>query len=305
MKLSDYEKKFFHVVRDGNFDTLGYIIDKPGMPYICFAESEGYIKECCRNKDISCVICTEELADSEELQQSGKGIAVCRYPKIALYRMHNYLSDYCEEYNNELGANEIGADSFIHPTAIIADKGVKIGNNVIIEAYAVINEGVTIGNNSIIRTGAIIGGMNQFVNYDEAGIAFRIRQIGRTSIGNNVEISYYTTIARGIFSHQTTWIDDNVSIDIGTVIGHNAKIDSNSLIGANCQVCGNTKLGERVKMAPGAIASNMLTIGKGANISIGAVAVNNITAGSKATGNFAIEHSQYLKWHMKKLRDKA
>ena len=303
MKLSDYEGKFFRVIKDGRFNVLGYPHDEPGIPYICFVESKRYLKYCCRNKDISCIICKEELSDDEMLQESKKGIAICKYPRIAFYHMHNYLADHCDDYRGKFEDNVVGRDCSIHPTAIVADKGVRIGNNVTIEEYVVIRQGVTIGNNSVIRTGAIIGGENQLVSYDEDCKAFHVHQVGRTYIGNSVEISYYTMVARGVFLHETTWIDDNVCIEMGSMVGHNVKIGCNSWIGPNCQICGNTNLGENVRMAPGAIVSNRLNIGNNSNIIIGSVVVDNVTEGKKMTGNFAIEHSQYLKWHMKKLRN--
>ncbi len=301
MKLSGFNDKFFHVIYDGEFDTLGYLRDDPHESYLCFAEKESFLEMCCKKTDISCIICTEELADNEVVHECGKGIAVCNSPKTTFYQFHNYLIDHCEEYNIKFKENKIGSDCEIHPTAIIADKGITIGNNVVIEAHAIIHEGVTIGDNVIIRSGAIIGGVNQ-LSYIVDGKLFRLKQNGKTYIGNNVEISYHALIARGIFAHETTWVGDNVSIETGVMIGHNATIGHNSSVASSSQISGNVKIGQNVKVASGVSVSNALAIGDNANITIGAVVANNVKNGNKMTGNLAIEHSQYLKWHMEKIR---
>lgn len=302
MKLSDFEGDFFHVVRDGEFDTLGILVSNPQKPYLCFAEAENFLINCCEKKDVSCIICTEELKDNIKLQGSGKGIAVCKSPRTAFYTLHNYLAENSVEYNFIRQENKIGKGCNIHPTAIIAERGVEIGNNVIVEEYAVIREGVSIGDNVIIRSGAIIGGSNQIVSHTAEGELFLVKQIGRAKLHNNIEVAYHALIACGMFPYEMTEISDNCCIDTDTLVAHNSKIGKNSMVLAQSQVCGSTCIGENVRISPQAIVSNCLRVENNATITIGAVVVNNVRKGLKMSGNFAIEHSKFLKWHMKKNR---
>jgi UDP-3-O-[3-hydroxymyristoyl] glucosamine N-acyltransferase len=304
MKLSEFENQFFTVVRDGEFATMGILVSEPHMPYLCFAESESFLISSCNKADISCIICTPELAKLPALQESGKGIAVCSSPRTAFYTMHNWLFTNNPDYTGKKEKHPpiIGKECIIHPTAIIED-GVEIGDCALIEEYTVIREGCKIGNNVTLRAGSVIGGSNHIVCHKEDGTLFLVKQSGRVEIKNNIEIGYHAVVARGMFPYETTTINDNCCVDMDVLVAHNCQIGKNTMLLAQSQVCGSTKVGEDVRISPQAIVSNCLNVGDNATVALGAVAVNNIKKNEKVSGNFAIEHSKFLKWHIKKLRD--
>lgn len=304
MKLSDFEGQFFHVVKEGSFDTLGILVSEPNKPYLCFAESEIFLSNACDKEDVTCIICTQELSNNEKLLKSGKGIAVCTSPRTIFYQMHNWLGTNDKKYIGERAINQIGKNCNIHPTAIIAESGVCIGDNVTIEEYAVVRAGTTIGNNVVVRSGAIIGGANQIVCHDENGDLFLVAQIGNVKIGNDNEIAYHALVACGMFPYEVTSIGDHCCIDTDVVIAHNCQINNNVMVLAQAQVCGSTTIGENVRVSPHAIVSNCLSVASDVTVSIGSVVVNNVKKGLKVSGNFAIEHGKFLMWHRKKNRQK-
>ncbi|MFW5677763.1 MAG: hypothetical protein ACOCNL_16120 [Acetivibrio ethanolgignens] len=145
MRLSEFDKEFFNVVKDGIFDTLGNITSNPAQPYLSFATNETYISNICKNPQISCVICTPEIRDNEILNSSGKGIAVSVNPKYAFQYLHNELIKKKDaRYVTNIKETKIGDGCLIHEKAFISSTGVVIGNNVVIEENVVIKEGVTI-----------------------------------------------------------------------------------------------------------------------------------------------------------------
>jgi UDP-3-O-[3-hydroxymyristoyl] glucosamine N-acyltransferase len=303
MRLSDYDGKYFSVVRDGSFEVLELVRKRIGRPFLGYAQADSFLRAACDNPDVSCIICPEKLSVSERLLKSGKGIAVSERSDMAFISLHNYLAQTSEEYNFERFETQIGKGCRIHPMASIADRGVKIGDNVIIEEFAVIREGCEIGDNSIIHAGAILGVEHYNLCWDDDGCIFKMQEAGKICIGDNVEVGSYATIGRATFPHGTTVVGKNTCIDNLAVISHNCQVGSNCLI-AKSHICGSAILEDGVRVNPMATIKNSVTIGKDAVISLGAVVVSNVPEGSKFSGNFAVEHSKFMLDHLRKLRNK-
>lgn len=301
MFLSDFDYNFFQVIRDGEFAVLGQLYSEVPYKYLAFAESEPFLKTACDKENVSCIVCTEELSSLDCLRNTGKGIAVSKFPRAAFFYLHNWLTKNQEGYMPDLENTAIGRNCKIDSTAHIAEKGVKIGNNVTIEEFAVIRPGTVIGDNAVIRSGAIIGGSNQVLFQDENGGLCKIVQSGRTELADHIEVGYHALVARGVFPYEMTKIGDRCYIDYGVAIDHNCRIGKNVKVLACSQVCGNTEVGDGVTISPGAVISNRLKIGEDASVTIGSVVVNNVKKGMKVAGNFAVEHSRFLLWHRKKL----
>ncbi len=301
MFLSDFDYKFFQVIRDGEFAVLGQLYSEVPNKYLAFAESELFLKIACGKENVSCILCTEELSSLDCLKNTKKGIAVSRFPRAAFFELHNWLTENQEKYMPDLENTIIGRNCKIDSTARIAEKGVKIGSDVTIEEFAVIRSGTVIGDNSVIRSGAIIGGSNQVLFQDENGDLCKVVQSGRTELASHIEVGYHALVARGIFPYEITKIGDRSYVDYGVAIDHNCRIGKNVKVLACSQVCGNTDVGDGVTISPGAMISNRLKIGEDASVTIGSVVVNNVKRGMKVAGNFAVEHSRFLLWHRKKL----
>ena len=61
-------------------------------------------------------------------------------------------------------------------------------------------------------------------------------------------------------------------------------------------IAGSTTLEDDVWIGPNATVSNGLTLKAGCHVTLGAVVVKDVEPGVKVTGNFAIEHSQFMKF---------
>ena len=49
-----------------------------------------------------------------------------------------------------------------------------------------------------------------------------------------------------------------------------------------------------MKFGPGAVVSNRLTVGDGAQVLLGSVASKDVPAGASVSGNFAVDHAAHL-----------
>ena len=158
--------------------------------------------------------------------------------------------------------------SGIHPTAVISGSA-KLGANVSVGAYTVIEDGAQIGDNTVIFPQCYIGknvsvGKNCYIypqvvireecvlkdyvilqagakiGSDGFGFTFhdgrhqKIPQIGNVVLGNDVEVQSNTCIDRAKIS--STVIGDNTKIDNLVQIGHNVHVGMSSIMCAQVGV---------------------------------------------------------------------
>lgn len=305
MRLQDFDKKYFNVIKDGRFDTLG-LCRKECPPFsLGYVQTEKYIGAACNNENISCIICPESLAGNELLMESGKGIAVCHSPQASFILLHNDLSQNNTNYVAKYEATRIGQGCQIHPTAVIASNGVDIGDNVIIEEYAIVREGCQIGNNVCIHAGAYIGIDNADLCWDESGKIINMREAGRICLADNVEVGFRAMLARGAFPYNTTFVGERAYIDSDVMITHNCHIGRDCFVAAKTHICGSVQVGAHVRINPMATIKDSIVIGDNAVISLGSVVARNVPDGSRVTGNFAVEHSKFLADYLKKVRNRV
>jgi len=169
--------------------------------------------------------------------------------------------------------------SRIHPTALISPDNVKIGKNVIIGPYAIIEENVTIGDGCIIKAhvligarttlgkncrlfnGAVVGEIPQDLKYAD--------EETETILGDNVIVREYCTIHRGTTDRWKTTIGNNVLIMAYTHIGHDCQIGENVIIANSCNMGGHVEIGDFVIIGGAVPIHQFVKIGKHAFIAGG------------------------------------
>lgn len=305
MKLSDFEGKYYQTVRDGEFETLGNVTSDAPYKFLTFAGSPDFLEKALKKENVSCIVIAEEMVESLDAIGPEFGIAVAKSPKYAVQALHNELvATKDPRYVNKVTKTRIGKDCDISNRAIIAENGVIIGNNVKIEENVIIREGVEIGDNCVIRAGTIIGNEACLAGRDLNGNLMPLVSAGKVVFGKNVMAGYYSFFSKGMYPYEATTFGDFSIVGYNVDISHNVRFASNVLVLDQSQVCGNCVVDENVRIAPQAIVSNRLHIEPNVEITIGSVVVNGIKKGLKVAGNFAIEHSKFMQWHLKKLRSK-
>ena len=184
-----------------------------------------------------------------------------------------------------------GDGTFIAPFVSVGEN-VCIGKNCRIDAGVFIGSGTQIGDGVKILSGSRVG-VNCHYHYEFGGGHKSFCGVGRTVIGDGVEIGSNTVIQRGTFS--------DTIIGAGTIIGnlvelaHDVKIGEDCLIVSQVGICGNVTIGKRVQIFGQAGISNWVTIGDDAIVLAKSLVTKNIRAGQKVSGMFAREHRDELK----------
>ncbi len=141
--------------------------------------------------------------------------------------------------------------SNIHPTAIV-EQGAEIGQNVTIEAYAVVKGTVTLKDNVVIKSFAYIDGNTTIgegtVIWPSASIGTKTQDLkfqGEKTyvvIGKNCEIREFVTINSSCLE------------------GSSVKVGDNCLLMAYCHVAHNCEIGNHVIMANGAMLAGHVIV---------------------------------------------
>ena len=139
----------------------------------------------------------------------------------------------------------LGDNVTIHSGVQVA-AGCIIGEQTTIFPNVVLYRDTVIGSRCIIHSGTIIGAFG--FGYDSSkGIHKLSAQIGNVVIGNDVEIGANSTIDRATYG--STIIEDGTKIDNFVMIAHNCKIGKHNLLCAHTGIAGSTTTGEYVVMA--------------------------------------------------------
>jgi acetyltransferase-like isoleucine patch superfamily enzyme len=143
-------------------------------------------------------------------------------------------------------------------------KKIRIGNNVVIDDYAVLdakgtdNEGITIGNNVLIGRGTVISCKNGNITIgDNTNIAMNcfIQSAKEVHIGKNVLFSAYCYVIGG-GDHKTDRTDIPIIAQQQVVRG--IKIEDNCLLGANVMVQDGVVIGRDTIVGTSAVVTSSL-----------------------------------------------
>ena len=303
MKLSEIPMADWQVIRDGEFLSLGLCGARPSVPILTFAGSEKYLKNAVRNPDVSCILCPPELAASDLIRTSGKGICTCENIRVGFFKFHNELAkgDISEGYLRGVFPVKIGRNAAISDDAILDSENIIIGDNAVIEPFVRIHANVQIGENSIIRSGTILGGTGlEFIRMDDGGI-LPVTHCGGLVIGKNVEIQYNCNVSRSLFPWDDTVIGDDTKIESLVHVAHGVKIGQRNLIAACACIGGSAELGNDIWVGPNATISSEVKVDDHSRISLGAVVAGNVARGQTVTGNFAMNHEQFMQDQLRKM----
>lgn len=219
----------------------------------------------------------------------------------------------------------------IHPAAHIG-RNVLVGDGVCIEAGAVVEDDAVIGDrtwiasHSVVGVGATVGDdclvypqvtiyprtrvghrviLHSGVRLGSDGFGYvqksvegalshvKIPHVGRTIIGNDVEIGANTAIDRG--SVDDTVVGDGTKIDNLVHIGHNVRIGRVCLLLAQVGIAGSARIEDGVIMGGQVAVTGHVTIGAGARLAGKSGAISDVPAGETWSGYPARPHKEALR----------
>jgi len=143
----------------------------------------------------------------------------------------------------------------IHPTAIVSGKA-KLGNNVNILPYALVEDDVeigddcTLGPHSVIYNGARIG--NNVKIYQGASIAHTPQDLGYKNevtyfyVGDNTIIHEFVTLHRGTKSTGFSRVGKNCMLMAYSHVAHDCTVGDNCILANGVQIAGHSTLEDYV-----------------------------------------------------------
>lgn len=257
-----------------------------------------HVREALREDGIVGVVTTSELAEHvpEHL-----GLAVSDAPLVMSMRLHEALMQ-IEGLQWASFETEIDSSTTVHPSAVIADRDVRIGAGTIIGPRAIILERSIIGQNCVIGPGAVVGcDAFQVFRADEQQRV--IAQSGGVMLGNSIEIQANCTLSRAVFGGFTELGDETI-LDSQVHVGHDCVIGKKVLIANNVSLSGRVIVQDNVYIAPNATISNGLTLAEGSKITIGSTVFANTKPEEKVTGYFAQPHDKWMMQFIRSQRSK-
>lgn len=216
----------------------------------------------------------------------------------------------------------------IHPSAVIAED-VSLGADVHIGANVVLESGVSVGANTIISAGCYLGrnvqlgahsflypkvtlysdteigeraiihsgavlGADGFGFVPEAAGWYKIPQIGKVILGNDVEIGANTCIDRAAMGY--TRLGDGVKLDNLIHIAHNVQIGDHTVIAACTGIAGSAKIGSHCQISGMCSIAGHLVIADRVTITGTSFVINSITEpGVYSSGVTVEEHGLWRK----------
>jgi len=287
MRVSDFVQE--GLVRDGEFAVFDYCTTSRTEAFFGFIEDQKYLQEV--STYLTCVVCKKE--NLKVLPSWIHGIYVCDHPKEAWMKCYN---QYAVQYNakRNMTDTQIGEHCQISPLAYIASKNVVIGDDVVIEPFAVIHQNVRIGDGCVIHSHAVIGGDGFNQLRSSSGTVIKQIQAGAVELENGVEVYSYVHVAAGVLPQEVTRIGADSRLDAFVYVGHGTTMGQCVLSAGGAVIGGNVVIGDGVWIGLNAAISNRIHIGSQARISLGAVVTKHVESGECVSGNFAIEHKRFL-----------
>ena len=206
---------------------------------------------------------------------------------------------------------EIGEAVYIGPNVVV-ESGVKIGRGSVIQAGCVIGRNSSIGENNlfhpnvtlysdtvtgdrvILHSGVVLGADGFGFVPDPPTGWYKIPQIGRVVLEDDVEIGANTTIDRAAMGD--THLGRGVKLDNLIHIAHNVQLGEHTVIAACTGIAGSARIGKRCQISGMVSIAGHLTIADDTTITATSFVTNSITrSGVYSSGTTVDEHGMWRK----------
>jgi UDP-3-O-[3-hydroxymyristoyl] glucosamine N-acyltransferase len=271
------------------------------------------------------VICINRQTQPEE----GKNFLVSDDPSRAFQTiMETLLLSSC----NSSGFTGIHPTAVIHPTVkigkevhigpyVVIDHGSVIGDHTEIASFVSIGPGVevgshchfyphvtirekcTIGNRVILQPGATIGSCGFGYTTEASGQHTKLEQLGTVIIEDDVEVGANSTIDRARF--KSTRVGRGTKIDNLVQIGHNVDIGQDNIIVSQTGIAGSVKTGKNVVFGGQAGVVGHLEIADYVMVATRGGVSKSITQPGKYAGGPVMNLSEYNRQqvHLRKINE--
>lgn len=191
----------------------------------------------------------------------------------------------------EAGA-EIGAGTTLYPQTYVGHE-TKLGSDCLLYPFASVRERCVLGDRVILHNGAVVGGEGFGYTVDAQGVRTKIPQTGIVVLEDDVEIGANTTVDRARFGQ--TRVGKGTKVDNLVMIAHNCVIGEHSVLCSQVGMAGTTTLGKHVICAGQVGLAGHLTVGDGAVIGAQAGVPKDLPGGQMYLGAPAVPRLEFGK----------
>lgn len=223
------------------------------------------------NKDVEC--------------PEGKGLIISDDPFVDFNKLSSHFRPFIPANSMISATAEIGEGTVIQPGAFIGEH-VKIGKNCLIHANASVYDHCVLGDHVVLHSGSVIGA-DGFYFQKRKGETLKFQSVGRTILGNHVEVGANTTIDKGVTGD--TIIGDYTKFDNHVQVGHDTYIGRFCIIGAFTAIAGVTRIEDNVLLWAKVVIDKDIVIGEGAVILATSGADKSLEGGKTYFGAPAME----------------
>lgn len=185
----------------------------------------------------------------------------------------------------------IGPGTQLHPGVYVGPHS-QIGRDCVLWPSVVVREYTSIGDRVVIHANATIGA-DGFGYHQRGGKHYKIPQVGRVVIEDDVEIGANTCIDRA--RSGVTRVGRGTKIDNLVQIAHNVRIGEDCIVVSQCGISGSTTLGHHVVLAGQVGLIDHLKIGSNVVIAAQSGVTHDIPDGAAYRGSPAEENSTYVR----------
>lgn len=176
---------------------------------------------------------------------------------------------------------ELGPRTVLHPLVCLAARA-KVGADCVLHAQVTVGEDCVIGDRVVLHPGVVIGA-DGFAYLREAAGHFKIPQVGRVRIEDDVEIGANSCVDRAALDE--TVVRRGAKIDDLVMIAHNVEIGENAIVVAQTGIAGSSKIGRDVILGGQVGVPDHLTIGDGSIVAAQAGVSKNLPPRSFVAGS--------------------
>ncbi|MCW7497383.1 UDP-3-O-(3-hydroxymyristoyl)glucosamine N-acyltransferase [Leptospira levettii] len=187
--------------------------------------------------------------------------------------------------------NVIVGDNVVLYPNVVLEPNVEVGDDTVIKSGVVIYYNCKIGKRNLIHSNTVIGA-DGFGFYDYAGVRYKVPQIGNVIIGDDVEMGAHCTVDRAAL--ESTTIGNFTKFDDHVHVGHNCRVGNYVYIAGATVLAGSVTIEDGCFLAGQSAVAEHLTMKKGSIL----LGLSGLTEDSKEkTAYFGIPARPALEMH--------
>lgn len=293
---------------DGKALIAGFAsLEEAGPGQIAFAADKKYLSLAKASK-ASAIILSEEV-------EGVSNVLLAKNPQLAFAKVVEALSPAAHPSPGispradvsdkaKVGANvsiqsfcvveegaEIGDGAILYP-GVCVGKGARIGKGSVLYQGVAVREGCIIGERVIIHCNSVVGSDGFGYARDKAAYV-KVPQKGIVRVEDDVELGACVTVDRAAIGE--TVIGRGTKIDNLVQIAHNVRIGEDTVIVAQAGIAGSTRVGSRSQIGGQVGIVGHITIGDEVGIGAKSGVINDLPSRGVFSGIPAMPHGEWLR----------